>query len=103
SFFYYTIILIISIATVLSVKLVGVILASAMMILPAALSRLVFWHYRKIIISSILISIFMVITGIYISFTYNLPAGATIVFIYSTVFGIIILLKKIFKQRIFYG
>ncbi|WP_457621058.1 metal ABC transporter permease [Persephonella sp.] len=94
-FLYYSVILIVSIATILAVKLVGVILSSAMMILPAALSRQIFWHYKKILASSVLISIFMVLTGIFISFYYNLPAGATIVFIYSMTFAFVILIKKL--------
>ena len=97
AFYYYSLILIIAIATVLSVKLVGVILASAMMILPAAFANQIFWHYKKIIISSILISIFMVIAGIFISFEANLPSGATIVFVYSVAFGLLIAIKKVFK------
>ncbi|WP_457623288.1 metal ABC transporter permease [Persephonella sp.] len=94
-FYYYSIILIISIATVLSVKLVGVILTSAMMILPSALSRQIFWHYKNILVLSVIISIIMVVGGIFLSYSYNLPTGATIVFIYSLTFLFVLLIKKI--------
>ncbi len=95
NFYYYSIITVISIATVLAVKLVGVILASAMMILPVAFANQIFWHYKKILITAIAFSIVMVLGGIYISYQYNLPSGATIVFLYSLVFGVSILLKKL--------
>ncbi|WP_457625625.1 metal ABC transporter permease [Persephonella sp.] len=98
SFYYYSLILIISVATVLSVKLVGVILASAMMILPAAFSNQIFWHYRKILIFSVATSIFMVVAGIFISFYYDLPSGATIVLLYSISFGAVVMLKKLFVK-----
>ncbi len=98
TFLYYSIILIISIATVLSVKLVGVILASAMMILPVALTGQIFWHYRSLIIFSILISIFMVLFGIFISYQFNLPSGATIVFIYSLAFALTIGIKSVLRK-----
>ncbi len=97
TFYYYSLVFIISIATVLSVKLVGVILASAMMILPTALSKQIFWHYKKILIFSILMSIFIVLFSIYISYQFDTPPGATIVVIYSTVFFLTILLKNLIK------
>ena len=96
-FYYYSLIIIIAIATVLSVKLVGVILASAMMILPAAFANQIFWHYSKIIIFSIIFSIVLVLLGIYISFQADLPSGATIVLIYSLSFSILIGFKKLIK------
>ena len=98
TFYYYTLILIISIATVLSVKLVGVILASAMMILPVALANQIFWHYKALIISSIIISILMVLGGIYLSYEFNLPSGATIVFLYSAIFLTVVSVKTILKK-----
>ena len=86
TFYYYSLIIIVAITTVLAVKLVGVILASAMMILPSALSKQVFWHYKKIIILSIITSILFVIFGIYIAYFLDTPPGATIVFVYSVAF-----------------
>ncbi|WP_293447657.1 metal ABC transporter permease [Persephonella sp.] len=98
TFYYYSLILIISVATVLSVKLVGVILASAMMILPAAFSNQIFWHYKGIIILSMLTSIVMVVAGIFVSFYFDLPSGATIVFLYSSLFGFTVLIKKVLQK-----
>ncbi|RUM59521.1 MAG: metal ABC transporter permease [Persephonella sp.] len=94
TFYYYTLLVIIAIATVLAVKLVGVILASAMMILPTALSKQFFWHYKKIIIFSVISSITFVVLGIYISYILETPPGATIVFIYSLVFFIVFGINK---------
>ncbi len=98
SFYYYSLITIIAIATVLAVKLVGVILASAMMILPAATASQIFWHYKKIITASIIFSVFIVISGIVISFYLNLPSGATTVFVYGTVFVLFVLIKNILRK-----
>jgi len=97
TFYYYSLIVIIAIATVLAVKLVGVILASAMMILPTALSKQFFWHYKKILIFSVISSITFVVLGIYISYIWGTPTGATIVFIYSLVFLIVFGTNK-FKE-----
>ena len=86
TFYYYSLITIVAITTVLAVKLVGVILASAMMILPAAFSKQIFWHYKKIIILSIISSIIFVILGIYLAYILDTPPGTTIVFVYSLAF-----------------
>ncbi|MCX7760606.1 MAG: metal ABC transporter permease [Hydrogenothermaceae bacterium] len=96
-FLYYSLIVLMAIATVLSIKLVGSILASAMMILPAATSSQIFWHYRSIVVFSIIISIFTVVTGIFISFEFNLPSGSTIVMVYSVIFFVITAVKRFLK------
>ncbi len=98
NFYYYSLIILVAISTVLAVKLVGVILASALMILPAATARQIFWHYRKIILFSIILSIFVILTGIYLSYIYNLPSGATIVFLYGVLFLLIVSAKKLFGK-----
>ncbi len=98
TFYYYSLIVIIAIATVLSVKLVGVILSSAMMIIPAAFANQFYWHYKGILAFSVFFSIAMVLVGIYISFILDLPSGATIVFIYSAMFVAVVALKKLLKK-----
>ncbi|MDQ7056251.1 MAG: metal ABC transporter permease [Persephonella sp.] len=99
TFYYYSLIIIIAIATVLSVKLVGIILSSAMMIVPAAFASQFFWHYRGILLFSVISSVVMVLWGIYISFIFDLPSGATIVFIYAAAFVTVVTLKKVFQRR----
>lgn len=91
---YYTLISIIAIGTVLSIKLVGSILSSAMMILPAATASQIHWHYRKIIIFSIVISVLTVLSGIAVSFEFNLPSGSSIVIIYSIIFFIFTFIRR---------
>ncbi|NPA52134.1 MAG: metal ABC transporter permease [Aquificae bacterium] len=98
AFYYYSLILIIAIATVLSVKLVGVILSSAMMILPVAFANQIVWHYRALILLSITISITMVLVGIVVSYEFNLPSGATIVFLYSVLFSLIVSIKTVLRK-----
>lgn len=92
---YYSLLSLVAIATVLSIKLVGSVLSSAMMILPAATASQIFWHYKKILISSILITIFTVISGIIISFQFNLPSGSTIVIVYSLIFLLTVVIRRV--------
>ncbi|WP_297888090.1 metal ABC transporter permease [Sulfurihydrogenibium sp.] len=96
NFLYYATITIIAVATVLSIKLVGSILSSAMIILPAATASQIFWRYKSIILTSVIISVFTVLLGIYVSFEYNLPSGSTIVIIYSLIFFTAVIFKRVF-------
>jgi len=95
TFYYYLLIGIVAVATVLSVKLVGVILSSAMMILPTAVARQVFWHYKSILAFSVIFSILVVVGGIFVSFQMDLPSGATIVLLYAGIFVLILVLKGV--------
>lgn len=95
TFLYYSIIVIIALATVLSIKLVGSILSSAMMILPAATASQLFWHYRPILIFSVLCSVITVVVGIVISLELNIPSGSTIVLLYSIIFFISWSIKRV--------
>ncbi|WP_457640037.1 metal ABC transporter permease [Persephonella sp.] len=99
AFYYYSLITIIAVATVLSVKLVGVILASAMMILPSAVANQIFWHYRSILLFSVVCSVVVVVGGVVVSIYYDLPAGATIVLIYSLLFVLIVGAKRFLGRR----
>ena len=94
TFYYYSLIALISISVVLAVKLVGVILASAMLILPTATAKQFAKHYKTILVFGTIISILIVLLGIYISYQIDAPPGATIVLIYGLIFSLIVGIKK---------
>lgn len=86
-----------SIVVVLSVKMVGVMLVSALLILPAITSLQIAKSFKKAIIYASLISIVSVLIGIIFSFLFDLPTGALIVIINVIFFIIIFIYKKLFK------
>lgn len=77
----------------LSVKIVGVMLVSALLILPAVSALQISYQFKKTLILSVIFSLISVIFGIFISFFLDLPSGATIVFVNIFFF----LLSIIFK------
>ncbi|MFH1712511.1 MAG: metal ABC transporter permease [Patescibacteria group bacterium] len=86
-----------AVATVLGVKILGIVLVSALIVLPAATSRLLTKTFRSYFISSIIISEIVIILGLILSFIYDLPSGATIVLVGAlgfTLAGIFRELKK---------
>lgn len=70
-----------ALTVVLSIKLVGVMLVSSLLILPAATSLQLARSFRMTVVLSVLSAICSVIAGILLSFSINLPTGATIIIV----------------------
>lgn len=82
-----------SLIVVIGTKTVGIVLISALIVIPAASSRLISNSFKEMIIYSIIFGVISSFLGLTISFYTNLPSGATIVIILSIIF-VISLLKK---------
>lgn len=72
-------ILLTAITVVLAMRLVGIMLVSALLILPAVSALQVARSFKNAILLSCLFGVFTVVFGIFVSFSLNLPTGATIV------------------------
>jgi len=87
--------IILSAIIVICIKLVGIILTSAFLILPASFSLNISKHYRIIIPLSIAFALFNFLAGIIFSFYFDVPAGASIVFFSTLIYFISLFLNKI--------
>src|SRR5512136_1098809 len=74
-------VLLTSLTVVLAMKVVGIMLISALLILPAVAALQVARSFRATIIASCCFATVSVIAGIFGSFVLNLPTGGTIVII----------------------
>ena len=83
-----------AITVVLSVKVVGVMLVSALLILPAVTALQLAKGFKPAMILSGIISLISVLLGITLSFYLDLPAGATIVLVNAVIFSFVLLYKK---------
>ncbi len=68
-----------AIAAVLAMKVAGIMLVSAMLILPPLTALQLSFSFRMTIIAAVFFSILSVICGIIAAFLLNLPAGGSIV------------------------
>ena len=68
-----------AVAAVLAMKVAGIMLVSAMLILPPLTALQLSLSFRMTIIAAVFFSILSVICGIIAAFLLNLPAGGTIV------------------------
>jgi len=70
-----------AVAVVLSMKVVGILLISALLILPAVTALQLTGSFRATMAAAAAIAVLSVLTGIFFSFALDLPSGATIVLI----------------------
>lgn len=88
---YFT--LMTALVVALSVRVVGALLISALMVIPAAVSLQLAKSFKSTFIIAVGVALFSVITGLYTSFIFDLAPGGTIVLIASAILMIVISIK----------
>lgn len=97
-FINYLLNILTAITVLLSIKVVGTMLVSALLILPATTSLQVSKKFKKTIIICCIISLISVLLGIFISLYFDLPIGAIIVLVNAALFFIGLIYKKYFSK-----
>jgi zinc transport system permease protein len=75
-----------SVTVIVSMRLVGILLVSSLIVIPNITALLLGKGFKKTALISVGISIFSVVTGIGVSYAANFPPSATIVIVLITVF-----------------
>lgn len=83
---HYFLMTLLTLVTVASLQTVGIILVVAMLITPASTAYLLTDRLSVMIGLSALFGAISAVGGLYMSFTYNLASGATIVLVATTLF-----------------
>ncbi|WP_066499729.1 metal ABC transporter permease [Abyssisolibacter fermentans] len=73
--------IIIAISIVLMIKVVGIILVIALLTIPPAIAKLFTKNLKSMMIFSIFIGVFLCYLGLYLSYIFNIPSGATIILV----------------------
>jgi len=68
-----------AVAIILSIKLIGIILVSALLVTPSAIAKLFSKSFKHFTVLAILISAAIVFIGLMVSYYLDLPSGATVV------------------------
>ncbi|WWO96285.1 MAG: iron chelate uptake ABC transporter family permease subunit [Candidatus Dasytiphilus stammeri] len=93
-------ILLLAITIAVSIKFVGALLITSMLIIPAAAAQLLSRSPEQMVIMAIIMGIASVTIGSYISFLSELPAGPTIVVNATIIFIITLIIKISFNKKI---
>lgn len=88
-----------AVAAVLAMKVAGIMLVSAMLILPALTALQMSMSFRKTMIAAVGFAVGAVLCGIVIAFMLNLPAGAMIVLLNICFLSVVFVVKKLYVPR----
>jgi len=83
---HYFLMVLLTLVTVASLQTVGIILVVAMLITPASTAYLLTDRLSVMIVISAICGSISAVIGLYLSFTYNLASGATIVLVATALF-----------------
>ncbi|MGI0048281.1 MAG: metal ABC transporter permease [Nitrososphaera sp.] len=75
-----------SVSVIVSMRLVGILLVSSLIVIPNVTALLLGKGFKKTALISVGISVFSVVTGIAVSYAANFPPSATIVIVLIAVF-----------------
>ena len=86
TFLNYLFLIVLSVAIVGSLQTVGIILVLSMLIIPAAAAKLVTKTFVNSIKISIVFGVTASVTGLYLSYFFNLPSGPTMSLVATGIF-----------------
>ncbi len=85
-----------SVIIVLGMRMMGALLISNLIVIPAITAMTICKSYKVVVLYSLFISIFCFVSGLYISYEYSTPTGASIVLCNVTLFVMHLFYRKIF-------
>lgn len=100
---YYGLLITIALTIVVSIKLVGIILISALIVIPGATGLQMSRNYRRVILFSLVSAVLSVVLGLQLSFTFNVASGATIVLVMFAFFLLAVAVspRRSYMRRLF--
>lgn len=96
---HYFVMLLLSLVTVASIQTIGIILVVALLITPASTAFLISKKLYSMMIIASLISVISSIVGLYYSYIYNIPSGATIVLCTFVIYIITLFFTKFTNRK----
>jgi zinc transport system permease protein len=90
----YLLSVLIALTVVISIKIVGIVLIAAFLVIPAASARLFTCRFSRMTLFAVLIGMVSVIAGLEISYHLDAPSGAAIILFQAVVFFLIMVLKS---------
>ena len=104
---HYGLMLLLTMTIVASLETVGIILVVAMLITPGATAYLMTGTLPSMMLVASLIGIFSAVTGLYLSFVYNVASGGAIVLVSTGIFLLVFIFSPwqglIWQQRSFFN
>lgn len=94
---YLLLLSMVALSIIVLIRVVGVILVIALLTIPAVIARQFTNRLKRMMLYSMIIAVVFTISGLWLSYVFNVASGATIVLVLAAAF----FLTVIFKQFIF--
>ena len=91
--FDYILYILIAFTIVALIKIVGIILVIALLTIPTAIAKEYSNNFKDMMIISIGVSALFCITGLCLSYIFNIPSGASIILLSGMIFGMVHLIR----------
>jgi len=88
-----------AIAIVLSIKLIGIIMVSALLVTPSAIAKMFAKSFKNFTFLTIIFSVVIVVVGLVASYYLDLPSGATIILTGTSLFILVFLFSLGLKRK----
>jgi len=101
-FAYYGLLVTMALTIVVTIKLVGIILVAALLVIPGAAGIQLSRNYRGVLVIAVVVGVAAVVLGLYISFLADVASGAAIVLVLFALFIVSMALspRRSYMQRI---
>lgn len=98
TFIEYLLFILIALTVVVVIHVVGIILIMVLLTAPPAIAKLFTHDLKKLMLYSIILGIFFTLTGLWISYTLNIPSGAAIALFTSLIYGGVSAIKGFYQS-----
>ena len=85
---------VLAVTIVAAVRLVGIVLVSAFLVIPAATGQAVAWSLSSMLGIAVGSAIFSVVAGLWLSWMWDLPSGAAIVLVAAALFFVAVAISR---------
>ena len=94
----YVMMALIAITIVSTLRMIGIVLAISLLTIPQMTANLLTFNYKKMIGWSILIGWVDCLLGLIISYTLNVPSGASIIFVSILIYALTRIIKLFYRN-----
>ena len=89
----YFLSVLVAVTVVVAIKVVGIVLIAAFLVIPAATARILSRSFRMMTAVSVIIGVSTALIGLVVSYCVDIPSGATIILIQSSLFFVAMLTR----------
>ncbi len=83
-----------AVTVVVAVKVVGILLVAAFLVIPAAAARLLSSTFFAMTLVSIALGVSSAVAGLLLSYLLDIPSGATIILVQAATFGVAMMVRR---------